>query len=65
MHSRKNIPLPFEHRFGESGEGGPGILETLRHSDKAISAEGCYKAGASLVFLLHIYLMVTGEAVEE
>jgi hypothetical protein len=28
-------------------------------------AEGCYKAGASLVFLLHVYLVVTGEAVEE
>ena len=57
--------LPFEYCFGESGEGGPGILETLRHSDEAISAEGCYKAGASLVFLLHVYLVIAGEAVEE
>ena len=57
--------LALEYCFGESGEGGPGILETLRHSDEAISAEGCYKAGASLVFLFHVYLVVTGEAVEE
>ena len=57
--------LPFEYCFGESGEGGPGILESLRHSDEAICAEGCYEAGAGLVHLLHIYLMVTGEAVEE
>ena len=41
--------LPFEHCFGKPGEGGPGVLESLRHSDEAISAEGCYKAGASLV----------------
>ena len=57
--------LPFEHCFGKLGEGGPGVLESLRHSDEAICAEGCYKASASLVFLLHVYLVVTGEAVEE
>ena len=57
--------LPLEHCFGKPGEGGPGVLESLRHSDEAVCAEGCYKAGASLVFLLHVYLVVTGEAVEE
>jgi hypothetical protein len=57
--------LPFEHCFGKPGEGGPGVLESLWHSDEAICAEGCYKAGASLVFLLHVYLVITGEAVEE
>jgi hypothetical protein len=57
--------LPFEHCFGKPGEGGPGVLESLRHSDEAICAKGCYKAGASLVFFLHIYLVVTREAVEE
>jgi hypothetical protein len=57
--------LPVEHCLGKPGEGGPGVLESLRHSDEAICAEGCYKAGASLVFLLHVYLVVTGEAVEE
>jgi hypothetical protein len=51
--------------FGKPGESGPGVLESLRHSDEAICAEGCYKAGASLVFLLHVYLVVTGETVEE
>jgi hypothetical protein len=57
--------LPLEHCFGKPREGGPGVLESLRHPDEAICAEGCYKAGAGLVFLLHIYLMVTGEAVKE
>jgi hypothetical protein len=57
--------LPFEHYFSEPGEGGPGVLESLRHSDKAICAEGCYEAGAGLILLLHVYLMITGEAVEE
>ena len=57
--------LPLEHCFGKPGEGGLDVLESLRHSNEAICAEGCYKVGASLVFLLHIYLMVTGEAVEE
>jgi hypothetical protein len=57
--------LPLEHCFGKPREGGPGVLESLRHPDEAICAEGCYEAGAGLVFLLHIYLMVTGEAVEE
>jgi hypothetical protein len=57
--------LPLEHRFGEPGESGPGVLESLRHSDETICAKGCYEDGAGLVLLLHIYLMVTGEAVEE
>jgi hypothetical protein len=57
--------LSLEHCFGKPGEGGPDVLEPLRHSDEAICAEGCYEAGAGLVFLLHVYLMVTGETVEE
>ena len=57
--------MPLEHCFGKPGEGGPGVLESLRHSDEAICVEGYYKAGASLVFLLPVYLVVTGEAVEE
>jgi hypothetical protein len=27
--------LPLEHRFGKPGESGPGVLESLRHSDEA------------------------------
>jgi hypothetical protein len=67
VHIREYISadLPLEHRFGKPGESGPGVLESLRHSDEAIRAEGCYEAGAGLVLLLHVYLMVTGEAVEE
>jgi hypothetical protein len=67
VHLREYISadLPFEHRFGKPGESGLGVLESLRHSDEAIRAEGCYEAGAGLVLLLHVYLMVTGEAVEE
>ena len=57
--------LPLEHCFGKPGEGGPGVLESLWHSDEAIRAEGCYEAGAGLVLLLHVYLMVAGEAIKE
>jgi hypothetical protein len=57
--------LALEHRFGESRESGPDILKSLRHSDETIRAEGCYEAGACLVLLLHIYLVVAGEAVKE
>ena len=57
--------LALEHRFGEPRESGPDVLESLRHSDEAIRAEGCYEAGACLVLLLHIYLVVAGEAVKE
>jgi hypothetical protein len=67
VHIREYISadLPFEHCFGKPRESGPGVLESLRRSDEAICAEGCYEAGASLVLLLHVYLVVTGEAVEE
>ena len=67
VHIREYIfaDLSLEHRFGEPRESGPGVLESLRHSDEAIRVEGCYEAGAGLILLLHVYLMVTGEAVEE
>jgi hypothetical protein len=40
-------------------------LKSLRHSDEAIRVKGCYETGAGLVFLLHIYLVVAGEAIKE
>jgi hypothetical protein len=43
----------------------PAFLSPSGVLDEAICAEGCYEAGAGLVLLLHIYLMVTREAVEE
>jgi hypothetical protein len=67
VHIREYISanLALEHRFGEPRESGPGVLKSLRYSDEAIRAEGCYEAGARLVLLLHVYLMVAGEAIEE
>ena len=45
VHIRKYVSadLALEHRFNEPRESGPGVLKSLRHSDEAISAEGCYK----------------------
>jgi hypothetical protein len=57
--------LALEPRFGEPRECGPNVLKSLRHSDESVHAEGCYETGACLVFLLHIYLMVAGEAIKE
>jgi hypothetical protein len=67
VHIRKYVSadLALEHRSGETRECGPNVLETLRHSNEAVRVEWCYEAGAGLVFLLHINLVVTGEAVEE
>jgi hypothetical protein len=67
VHIRKYVSadLALEHRFGEPRECGPDILKSLRHSDEALCAEGCYETGACLVFLFHIYLMVAGEVVKE
>jgi hypothetical protein len=67
VHIRKYVSadLALEHCFGEARECGPNVLESLWHSDEAVRAEGCYEAGAGLVFLLHINLVVAGEAVEE
>ena len=42
-----------------------GVLESLRHPDKAVHAEGCDEAGAGLIFLFHVYLVVAGEAVKK
>jgi hypothetical protein len=57
--------LALKHHFGESRECGPSILKSLRHSDEAIRVEGCYETGAGLVFLLHIYLVVTEKEIKE
>jgi hypothetical protein len=67
IHIRKyvSVDLALEHRFGEARECGPNVLKSLRHSDEAICAKGCYETGAGLVFLLHIYLVVAGEAIKE
>ena len=67
VHIREyiSVDFPLEHYFGKPGEGGPGVLESLRHSDEAICVEGCYEAGAGLVFLLHIYLVIARKAVKE
>jgi hypothetical protein len=67
VHIRKYVSadLALEHRFGEARECGPSVLKSLRHSDEAIRAEGCYETGAGLVFLLHIYLVVAREAIKE
>ena len=67
VHIREYISadLPLEHCFGKPGESGPGVLESLWHSDEAICAEGRDETGTSLVFLLHIYLVIAREAVKE
>jgi hypothetical protein len=67
VHVRKYVSadLALEHHFGEARECGPGVLKSLRHSDEAIRAKGCYETGAGLVFLLHIYLVAAGEAIKE
>jgi hypothetical protein len=67
VHIREYISadLALEHRFGEARECRPDVLKSLWHSDEAIRAEGCYETGAGLVILLHIYLVVAGEAIEE
>jgi hypothetical protein len=43
VHIREYISadLPLQHRFGKPRESGPGVLESLRHSDEAIRVEGC------------------------
>jgi hypothetical protein len=35
------------------------------HPDEAVRAVGCDEAGAGLVFLFHVYLVIAREAVEE
>jgi hypothetical protein len=41
------------------------VFESFWHPDKAVRAEGCDKACVGLVFLFHVNLVVTGEAIEE
>jgi hypothetical protein len=67
IHVREYVSadLAHEHCLGEAREGGPSVLQSLRHSDEAIRAEGCDEAGTGLVFLLHIYLVIAREAVNE
>jgi hypothetical protein len=57
--------LALEHRLGEAREGRPIVLESFRHLDEAVCAEGCNETGAGLVLLLHIYLEIAREEVEE
>jgi hypothetical protein len=67
VHVGENVAayLTFEYPFCEAGKGCPDVFESFRHPDEAVCAEGCDKACAGLVFLFHVDLVVTGEAIEE
>ena len=55
----------FENLLGEVGECRAGIFESFEHPYEAVRGEGGNETGASLVFLFHVDLVITREAVEE
>jgi hypothetical protein len=67
VHVGENVAayLAFEHHFGDARKGSPDVFESLWRPDEAVRAEGCDKACVGLVFLFHVYLVVTGEAIKE
>jgi hypothetical protein len=57
--------LVFENLLGEVGECRASIFESFEHAYEAVCVEGGNETGASLVFLFHVDLVITREAVEE
>ena len=55
--------LVFKDLLGEAGKSRAGALESLGHLYEAVRVEGGDEAGTSLVFLFHMNLVVTREAV--
>ena len=55
--------LVFENLLGQVGECQAGIFESFEHPYEAVCAEGGDEAGTGLVFLFHMDLVVTREAV--
>jgi len=55
----------FEHFRCHSREGRAGVMQTLRHSSKIVSSEGCGETGFFFIVLVHPYLVVAGETIEQ
>ena len=55
--------LAFEDLLGEAGKCRASVLESLGHPYEAVRAKGGDEAGAGLVFLFHMDLVITQEVV--